>query len=140
MDASVSVDDAALQRPGQTTSTVALAPQQRRSPTTTSLSCLGTIVVSGEPALVVWPDLGDTVAIDFKVDGHRYALVTGLDTALPRLRVQPMIGRQISSDHESAVLAEVVRIWAGLCAAPLWSSPSALGHGSPCGPISTSTG
>jgi hypothetical protein len=103
MDAT-SVDDAALNPPGQAFATVT-RPYA-------GLDCLGEIQIDGEPALVVWPQLGDAVAIDFKNDGHRYALVLSLDTDAPRLSVQPMVGRQISAENEPAVLGAVAAIWA----------------------------
>lgn len=99
-----SVDDPALKPPGQAARAAARSSN--------GLDCLGEIEIGGEPALVVWPQLGDAVALDFKRDGHRYALAAGLDSGAPRLKVEPVIGRQVGADSEPAVLAEVVAIWA----------------------------
>lgn len=102
-----SVVHAALESPGRI-STAARPRFGASSP----LDCLGEIEVGGETALVVWPQLGDAVAVDFKRDGHRYALVTGLSSATPALEVQPLTGRRIDRECESIVLAAVRAIWA----------------------------
>lgn len=100
---SPSVDDAALEPPGQSTDTA--------SSPLSGLDRLGEIEVAGEPASVVWPQLGGAVAIDFKRDGYRYALVSGLDSNTPRLSVQAMHGRQVDADGARAALTEVVALW-----------------------------
>lgn len=101
-----SIDDAALKPPGQTTVTP-------RSDANSPLDCLGEIDVDGEPALVVWPRLGDAVAVDFKADGHRYGLVSLLDTDLPQLLPNPLTSRQLSEEQQARVLDAVCALWDG---------------------------
>lgn len=103
-----SVNHAALRSPGQTSNTLVGSRFGASSP----LDCLGEIKVAGELALVVWPQLGDAIAVDFECDGHRYAIVTGLNGDGPELKSQPLAGRPIGPEHEPAVLAAVCDIWA----------------------------
>lgn len=103
--AAPSVDDPALKPPEQSTVT-------SRPSADSSLDCLDEIEVAGEPALVVWPQLGDAVAVDFKCDGHRYGIVSRLDTGKPKLSPNPLTGRQISEEQQPLVLNAVMTIWA----------------------------
>lgn len=101
-----SVDDAALKPPGQTTVTP-------RSSADSTLDCLGEIEINGERALVVWPQMGDAVAVDFKADGHRYGLVSLLNTDLPQLLPNPLTSRQITEEQQARVLDAVCALWDG---------------------------
>lgn len=71
---------------------------------------LGQIDISGNHAVVTWPQLGDGVALDFPDLRARYGVVVDLDHD-PRLKVEPHFANLVDLEGRLGILEQVSALW-----------------------------